>query len=329
MHLVHRLVFVCSVHAVVACGAEIEAPSPSPSWSADFAPILSGVADRGRDPSIVALVSDGSECSGILVAPDIVLTARHCLAADPNPCRPTKREPKRIDVWTGEDLAHGELVAHGWQIEFPEGCEADAGMLMLDRDVPGIHTSSLRGHGPAKGEHLRAIGFGHRDGPLFRMLRDHAVVPGTTPSTFVLDEMPCIGTGGQIAVDESSGEIVGVSTNFAPCGEGNRPIYVRTDAMLGFLRSVLQRSGEAVRVQKAQAKDAGVPDASSIRKLPKSSTPPKDFGSLCEKGTDCAAGVCIAEKAGRYCSRTCATNDKCPSGYHCVTMGSRKACMRS
>lgn len=328
MTLVPRFVVACTLQ-LFACGAETDPPPTTPSWSADFAPLLSGVVDRGRDPSVVALISDGSECSGILVAPDIVLTSRHCLAADPNPCAPTKRDPTRIDVWTGEDLAHGDRVAHGWKIEFPDGCEADAGMLMLDRDIPGIHTSSLRGHGPSMGEHLRAMGFGHHDGPLFRMLRDHAVVPSITPGTFVLDEAPCMGPGGHVAVDETTGEIVGVSTNLAPCGEGDRPIYVRTDAMLGFLRAVLERSGEGARVLKAEAKDAGVPDASSIRKLPKSTPPTKDFGALCEKGTDCAAGVCIAEKAARYCSRTCETNDKCPTGYHCVTIGARKACMRS
>jgi hypothetical protein len=292
--------------------------------------VLAGVADRGRDPSVVALVSDGGECSGVLVAPDIVLTARHCLAADPNRCAPRAREASRVDVWTGEDLEHAVLVGHGWRIVLPEGCEADVGMMLLDGDVPGIHTSSFRAHGPAKGERLRAIGFGRRDGPLLRLLRDHAPVMGSTSRTFTLDEAPCLGTGGHIAVDEDTGEIVGVSSNLNPCGEGDRPIYVRTDALLGLIHSVLSQSGEAARVQKAQAKDAGVPDASSIRKLPKSTAPTKDFGGACDKGADCAAGVCITERAGRYCSRTCDANDRCPYGYRCTLMGSaRRACMRT
>lgn len=330
MHLVPRLIIACTLHAV-ACAAEADPLPQAPNYSADFAPLVAGVADRGRDPSIVALVSDGGECSGVLVAPDIVLTARHCLAADPNRCAPRAREPSRVDVWTGEDLEHAELVGHGWRIVFPEeGCDADVGMMLLDRDVPGIHTSSFRGNGPADGERLRAVGFGHRDGPLFRLLRDHVSVTATTARTFTLDEAPCTGAGGHIAMGENTGEIVGVSSNLNPCGDGDRPIYARTDALLGFIHAVLVRSGEAVRVQKAEAKDAGVPDASSARKLPKSTVPAKDFGSACDKGADCAAGVCVTERSGRYCSRACDVNDRCPTGYHCVVMGSaRKACMRT
>ena len=55
MHLVPRLIIVCTLHAV-ACAAEADPPpSIMPPYSADYAPVLSGVSDRGRDSSIVAL----------------------------------------------------------------------------------------------------------------------------------------------------------------------------------------------------------------------------------------------------------------------------------
>ncbi|MCZ4317364.1 hypothetical protein O4H66_28535, partial [Comamonadaceae bacterium G21597-S1] len=79
----------------------------------------------------------------------------------------------------------------------------------------------------------------------------------------------CMGAGGHVAIDEDTGEIVGVQSNLAPCESGKKPIYVRTDALLGFVHGTLAASGEAARAEKAAAKDAGVPDASSIRRLPK------------------------------------------------------------
>lgn len=317
MTLSARLLFACAAHAL-ACAADPGPAAGAPAVRADVAAPLAGAADRGRDPSVVALGAGGADCTGVLVAPDVVLTSPACVAAPPS----------SLDVWTGEDLTHAELVGHGFRVLVPgDGCASLAAVL-LDGDVPGIHTSSIRQHGPATGERVRAVGFASRAGETARVLRDHVPVLGATGDAFSVDEAPCLGVG-HAAIDEDTGEIVGVGGAPASCGAEDRPTYARTDACLDFLAAALARSGEAARVRAAEAKDAGVPDASKPRRLPKSDKPAKDFGAACDKGADCAAGVCVLERRGRYCSRSCDVSDRCPTGFHCGVVGSaQKACLR-
>ncbi|MCA9677715.1 MAG: trypsin-like serine protease, partial [Myxococcales bacterium] len=47
--------------------------------SAGAAPIIGGVPDDG-DPAVVQVEIDGGTCTGALIAPEVVLTAGHCLA---------------------------------------------------------------------------------------------------------------------------------------------------------------------------------------------------------------------------------------------------------
>lgn len=324
-----RFIVACSLHAAVACAGQKDPPGNQapPPYSADFAPVLEGAPDRGRDPSVVALSAGGQDtCSAILVAPDIALTSRHCVA---DGC--ATRDPRTLDVWNGEDLEHASLAGHGLRVLTPEDCDADLAMVILDREIPGIHTSSFRRHGPSEGEHVRTVGFGRKpiESPSARLLRDHAVVRTTTGKLFTVGERPCIGPGGHVALDEDSGEIVGIASDLTDCKTSDPPIYVRVDAYFSFIDDALAHSGEAARIEKAAAKDAGLPDAWAPKKLPKSERPDKDFGSSCNQGSDCAAGVCVAEKASRYCSRSCSQTDRCPYGYRCVAVDAeRKACIR-
>lgn len=322
--MLFRVAVLCALH--VACAAEKD-PSPAPItlYSADFAPDLAGVPDRGRDPSVLALrFGEEETCTGTLVAPDILLTSRACVSKPSPECPAPLRDARTLDVWNGEDLEHASVAGHGLRILVPnETCEADLAMVILDREIPGIHTSSFRRYGPHEGERVRAIGFGDDA----RLLRDHANVRTTSGRLFTVGEHPCIGQG-HVALDEDTGEIVGVLAHFSSCEEP--PIYVRTDAFLSFVEDALLQSGEAARVQKAAMKDASAPDAWTPKKLSKSEKPTKDFGSACDRGTDCAAGVCVTEKSGRYCSRSCDFTDKCPYGWRCVSVdASRKACIRS
>lgn len=318
-----RMLFACALHAAVACASADPTPAQQGHglYGVDVTPELRGAADRGRDPAVVALLrEDHVPCTGALVAPDVVLTARSCLAADgADPCDPTRLAPARVlDVWTGEDLDHAALVGHGRDVVAPDaaGCDADVALVLLDGDVPGIHTLSFRAHGPSTGEHLRAVGFASTA----KVLRDHVAINEVAARAFTLGEA-CAGLG-HVALDEDTGEVVGVSSA-APCEAS--PSYVRADAFTRVIQAALARSGEGELLRKLAAKDAGADAAVKARKLSKSERPDKDLGAACATGEDCAAGACARVRAGRYCVRRCGLNDRCPTAWRCVNAEDERA----
>ncbi|MBO6933895.1 MAG: S1 family peptidase [Deltaproteobacteria bacterium] len=47
---------------------------------------------------------------------------------------------------------------------------------------------------------------------------------------------------------------------------------------------------------------------------------PRGLGEPCEEDGECQSGSCLAEAGDSYCTRGCATDDECGSGYHCRVM---------
>lgn len=326
-----RLVFACALHAVVACASgDGDAPvAMSAPYGVHVAPALRGAPDHGRDPAVVALVGPARlPCTGALVAPDVVLTARTCMGlVEGAACAPELAPPVSFDVWTGEDLDHASLVGHGRVVLAPEtaGCDADLAFVLLDRDVAGIHTLSFRQHGPATGEHVRTVGYTARDdAAIGKTLRDHAIVGEVRNATFDIVEAPCLGRG-HVALDENTGEVIGIAATSASCADTDPAAYVRADAFFALVQAALARSGEGEALRKLQARDAGDDAAVRPRKLPKSERPDRDLGSPCASGVDCAAGACARVRSGRYCSRGCATTDRCPTGWRCVAAADESA----
>ena len=340
--------FAFTAIALVACGAEAPDPTSSaPSGgltptpvTADEVEVVQGIPDRDRDPAVVAIdIADSALCTGALVAPNVVLTARHCVARTveqiecpaKSPQVGEQRSPQSLHILVGDDAQVAREVARGRAIVTPKGwslCDADIAFIVLDRDVTGIDPLPVRRHGVAVGDHVRAVGYGRAgDGQPAgtKLLRDHVKVMDTSDNEFVVGEATCQGDSGGPAIDETTGEIVGVVSRGGPACDGPNVhnIYTRSDVYLPLLAEALREAqsggddpgaGDDGDAGVHSVKDAGhkAKDAGGSPKKP-----PSDMGGACKSGHDCATGICVKDGSKEYCSRACGNGDRCPTHYGC------------
>lgn len=307
--------------------------------SVDEVEVVHGVPDRGRDPSVVALaIGDGGLCTASLVSPRILLTARHCVSRTVQAvaCPPSgvqvlgDRDPRSLTVLLGDDIASAHAVAHGEAIVAPAGvtlCGADIALVVLDTPVTHVKPLPVRTRGVTRGDRVRAVGFGRHGNEAaagIKLLREHVRVLDVDAAEFTVGEATCQGDSGGPAIDESTGEIVGVVSRGGPSCEGAdvHNIYTRVDAFRWLVDEAFARaSGIADPGADAGAKPSDAKHGTKEK-------PASDMGGPCEKGADCAAGVCVRDGDRQYCSRGCGSGDRCPAHYHCQPSGSGSACIQ-
>ncbi|MCL2723633.1 MAG: S1 family peptidase [Polyangiaceae bacterium] len=203
-------------------------------------------------------------CSGALVAPNLVLTARHCVsrAVTSTPSCDARGhshngdqlaediDPSMIAVYTGTQL-HPDTdspVAHGARTLHPAGqvlCDADVAFLVLDRPIPNVHVLSMRlGSSVEPGGIIMPVGFGGGPSNVIgrRAARTKSTVLAMGPSAnaktgavlgpheFEVDTATCRGDSGGPAIDLSTGEIVGVISRGGSCTDLGNHVYTRVDA---------------------------------------------------------------------------------------------------
>jgi hypothetical protein len=306
---------LCAVVLSVGCSGSVSDLSSAPvAPSADVAQPLVGVADLGTDPAVVAIDLGGPvTCAGALVAADLVLTARHCVSypdpeaactlsgASPPPLR--QASTVGVRVTDGGDLFAPRVRARSIVVPpVASACDADIAFLELEEPIDTVQPLAVRANGIAVGGHVRSVGFelsAALSAGFEKNVRDHVVVVDTTATEFLLQEGPCTSGCGGPAIDESSGEIVGVVSRGGPEGD----VATRADAFLAFIDAEL-----------AQA-DADRPIVGAAREK----KGPVDMGANCTLGVDCAAGVCVTDSGRRYCSRSCSPHDHCPAHFRCET----------
>ena len=221
--------------------------------------------DSSAIPGVVALrVGVGTTfelCSGALVAPNLVLTARHCVtknattsvACDENghsangPHVDGDEEPANIAVYTGSAPSFAKPgVAKGRAIVSPSGpylCDSDIALVVLDSPIEGIAPLAVRIHATArKGEIIRSIGYGQNDeaspiGTRFRkagvevLAQGKAVSPSKTPlgtHEFEVGKSICQGDSGGPAISEETGAVIGVVSRGGGCDDDFGHIYTTT-----------------------------------------------------------------------------------------------------
>src|SRR5262249_26072987 len=135
--------------------------SGSPSGESDVgetrAPIIGGQASPAAHDFAVLIAEDGElTCTGALLAPNLVVTARHCIAKTSDaggPCGSfgALDDPGRITVSVGIDADPDAPAARGMK-SFVEAdadfCEHDIGLVLLDHNVKSARVVPFRATAP-------------------------------------------------------------------------------------------------------------------------------------------------------------------------------------
>lgn len=299
----------------------------------DAEEIVSGVPDGARDPAVLALRIGGVVlCSATLVAPDILLTARHCVAPTAQRVQCPADRPQvgasypaaDIEVLGGDQVAFDSgapPLARGIRIFVPDGamlCGADIAVVLLDKVIEGIRPLPLADGPVEPGARVRAVGFGLTGaapglgaGAGIRRLREHVLVLSAEGTEFAVGEATCQGDSGGPALDQSTSAVLGVISRGGPSctGADVHNIYTQVSPYVALLTFAKEASASSKKTRK-----------------PGSSKPVSEMGKTCDAGLACATGVCVNPGLQGYCSRACGGADRCPSGYHCRNVQNLKVC---
>jgi hypothetical protein len=226
-------------------------------------------------------------CSGALVAPNLLLTARHCVSRSitATPACDTRgashngdhigadEDPSSIAVYIGThvDVTTDTPRAYATKTIHPRTrvlCDSDVAFLVLDRPLEGVRQLAMRLDAPVReGDFVVPVGFGggfvgdigtrvpREATEVLSVGPRHNASTGAVigPREFEVDEATCRGDSGGPALDARSGEIVGVVSRGRSCfSEGNH-VYTRIDAYAGLARQAIleARHEDAERVAHA------------------------------------------------------------------------------
>ena len=208
--------------------------------------VIGGSASPATDDAVMLMLTNRdvtSVCSAALIAPNLVITARHCIAAeypeDGINCSPDGTlimpsggelgvpvSPEKIDFFaglslTGQPFPTGTPAAIGQQVitgTGPSVCRDDLALVVLDRALDQTPIKVGLGLPVVQAGLVSVVGYGlteltdpnvrydqrhRRDGVAIKYI-------GLLPNTFTIGRSVCKGDSGGPALDATTGALLGV-----------------------------------------------------------------------------------------------------------------------
>ena len=155
----------CAAAAPGEGSTEAEAPPVGQARSA----IVNGAPSTASQDSavLIAIGTGGQFCTGALIAPNLVLTARHCVQGtdETTECGAytTRTDPSTMGIAVGVGASATTIAAHGKKTFVDSGtsmCSHDVALILLDQDIPNASIAAVRLSKVKAGETTTTVGYG-------------------------------------------------------------------------------------------------------------------------------------------------------------------------
>jgi MYXO-CTERM domain-containing protein len=347
--------------ALAAC-ASTENVADENTGKAQSAVIKGKASDASQDAVVLLLHYDPATnavgtCTGTLLAPRLVLTARHCVGdtdryaactADGKPVAAGEirknHKPETMYVFTGTErpnFGREQVKPAGQGLKIIDDdadnlCNHDIALVLLKEPVKGAQIAPIRLESDVEvGELITAVGWGVTEktpSPDTRQQRKNVKVeivgPNKTegsvpPNEFAVGESICSGDSGGPAIAQETNAVVGVVSRGgnADAPESNNPAANCIDGRNLYTKVAPFKEMILKGFELAEAEPwlEGGPDPRKAK--------PK---TACTSGDECRSALCLADPdvAGETtCAEDCSATETCSvEGETCTAEGDSKVC---